>query len=155
MSTIWIDHSHRWKEWIAYKLENSKIYLKYLLCVRWRINANIFPRSEIISDQHNAYRTIQVSLYPLSTCSFFFPYNTKLPQSQRPFRVVRIAQDLSQRLVYIPTGKLVRLSSERRETIGRKIYVAFNTAAPFVEAVATSRLHDSDRGYIYLAVISR
>lgn len=111
--------------------------------------------SEIISDQHNAYRTIQVSLHPLSTCSFFFPYNTKLPQSQRPFRVVRIAQDLSQRLVYIPTGKLVRLSSERRETIGRKIYVAFNTAAPFVEAVATSRLHDSDRGYIYLAVISR
>lgn len=49
------------------------------------------------------------------------------------------------------------------EAIGRKIYVAFNTAAPFVEAVATSRLHDSVRkgeregkgGYIYLAVISR
>lgn len=31
------------------------------------------------------------------------------------------------------------------EAIGRKIYVAFNTAAPFVEAVATSRLHDSVR----------
>ena len=32
------------------------------------------------------------------------------------------------------------------EAIGRKIYVAFNTAAPFVEAVATSRLHDSSLG---------
>lgn len=32
------------------------------------------------------------------------------------------------------------------EAIGRKIYVAFNTAAPFVEAVATSRLHDSSSG---------